>query len=135
MLFGSAIAVHLGALVQWQNLGFAVLSLTVLRMVPVALCLVGSGLRPESVLFIGWFGPRGLASVVFGLIALESLDVSADASTTVGVIATTVVLSVLLHGYTATPWARRYGAWASGPAHPTLETQAAVAPRRTSSRS
>jgi NhaP-type Na+/H+ or K+/H+ antiporter len=135
MLFGSAIAVHLGALVQWQNLGFAVLSLTVLRMVPVALCLVGSGLRPESVLFIGWFGPRGLASVVFGLIALESLDVSADASTTVGVIATTVVLSVLLHGYTATPWARRYGAWASGPGHPTLETQAAVAPRRTSSRS
>jgi len=134
MLFGTAIAVHLGALVQWQNLGFAVLSLTVLRMVPVALCLLGSGLRPPSVLFIGWFGPRGLASVVFALIALESLDVSADVSKTAGVIATTVVLSVLAHGYTATPWARRYGAWASGPARPTVETQAAVAPRRTSSR-
>ena len=134
MLFGTAIAIHLGALVQWQNLGFACLSLTVLRMVPVALSLLGSGLRLPSVLFIGWFGPRGLASVVFALIALESLDVSADVSNTAGIIATTVVLSVLLHGYTATPWARRYGAWASGPAHPKVETQASVAPRRTSSR-
>ena len=133
MLFGTALAVHLDVLVRWQNLGFAVLSLTVLRMVPVALCLLGSGLRAPSVLFIGWFGPRGLASVVFALIALESLDASSEVSQTVGVIATTVVLSVLAHGYTATPWARRYGAWASGPAHPTVETQAAVVPRRTRS--
>jgi len=133
MLFGTAIAVHLGGLVSWQNLGFAVLSLTVLRMVPVAVCLLGSGLRARTVLFIGWFGPRGLASVVFALIALESLDATPEVSQVVGVIATTVVLSVLAHGFTATPWARRYGAWASGPAHPALETRTAVAPRRTHS--
>jgi NhaP-type Na+/H+ or K+/H+ antiporter len=130
MLFGAALVTHLDVLVSWQGVGYAVLSLTVLRMLPVALCLVGSGLRAPTVLFIGWFGPRGLASVVFALIALESLDANADVSRTVGVIATTVVLSVVAHGYTATPGARRYGAWASGPAHPTVETGTAVAPRR-----
>ena len=131
MLFGTILAHHLDALASWPALGFAVLSLTVLRMVPVALCLLGTGLRAPSVLFIGWFGPRGLASVVFGLIALESLDQSPEVTRAVGVIATTVVLSVVAHGYTATPWARRYGAWASGPARPTVENQTAVAPRRT----
>ena len=134
MLFGTTIATHLRAIVSWQSLGFAVLSLTVLRMVPVALCLLGSGLRAPSVLFIGWFGPRGLASVVFALIALEELDASRDVSTTVGVIAITVGLSGVAPGCTATPWARRYGAWASGPVRPTVETQAAVAPRRTRQR-
>ena len=134
MLFGTALAHHLGALASLPTVGFALLSLTVLRMVPVALCLLGSGLRPPSVLFIGWFGPRGLASVVFALIALEDLDLGPEVSSTVGVIAATVVLSVLLHGYTAIPWARRYGTWASGPAHPAVETQATVAPRRTSAR-
>jgi sodium/hydrogen antiporter len=134
MLFGTAIATHLRQLLSPEPLAFAVLSLTLLRMAPVALSLLGSGLRLPSVAFIGWFGPRGLASVVFALIALESLSESADAQRAVGVIATTVLLSVLAHGYTATPWARRYGAWASGPAHPPVETQSAVAPRRTSSR-
>ena len=131
MLLGAILTRHLGALITWSSLAFAVLSLTVLRMVPVALCLLGTGLRAPSVLFIGWFGPRGLASVVFGLIALESLDQSPEVTRAVGVIATTVVLSVVAHGYTATPWARRYGAWAAGPARPTVENQAAVAPRRT----
>ena len=50
-----------------------VLALTVLRMVPVALALAGSGLDRATVFFVGWFGPRGLASVVFGLIAVDSL--------------------------------------------------------------
>ncbi|HYO20495.1 MAG TPA: cation:proton antiporter, partial [Dermatophilaceae bacterium] len=57
----------------WRELVFAVLALTLLRMLPVALSLLGTGLRPQTVGFIGWFGPRGLASVVFALIALESL--------------------------------------------------------------
>jgi len=131
MLFGTILTRHASALASWPALGFAILSLTVLRMVPVALCLLGTGLRVPSVLFIGWFGPRGLASVVFGLIALESLDASPEVNRAVGVIATTVVLSVVAHGCTATPWARRYGAWAAGPARPTVENRAAVAPRRT----
>jgi NhaP-type Na+/H+ or K+/H+ antiporter len=131
MLFATTLGTHLREVVTWQTIVFAVLSLTVLRMVPVALSLLGSGLRPPSVLFIGRFGPRGLASVVFGLIALESLDEDSALFTAVGVISTTVVLSVIAHGVTATPWARRYGAWASGPAHPQVEMQGTVAPRRT----
>ena len=59
-------------------------------------------------LFVGWFGPRGLASVVFGLLALEDLARSA-AKPAVTVIAFTVLLSVLAHGLSADPVAKRYG--------------------------
>ena len=78
MLFGAVVVTHLAPLMRWHSLLFAVLSLTVLRMLPVALCLLGSGLRSRSVAFIGWFGPRGLASVVFALIAFESLGAASD---------------------------------------------------------
>ena len=57
----------------WQAVAYAVLSLTVIRMLPVAVALAGARLGPPAVLFVGWFGPRGLASVVFGLLALEDL--------------------------------------------------------------
>ena len=90
---------------------YAVLSLTVVRMVPVALALLGSGLDRSSVLFVGWFGPRGLASLVFALLALE--DLGADADEAVAVIAVTVLLSVLVHGASAAPLAARYGARAA----------------------
>lgn len=86
---------------------YAVLSLTLVRMVPVALASLGSGLDRSSVLFIGWFGPRGLASLVFALLALEALGPAADEAVTV--IAVTVVLSVLAHGISAGPLAARYG--------------------------
>lgn len=86
---------------------YAVLSLTVVRMVPVVLASIGGGLDRDSVLFIGWFGPRGLASLVFGLLALEELG--SDADEAVAVIAVTVFLSVLAHGVTAGPLSSRYG--------------------------
>jgi NhaP-type Na+/H+ or K+/H+ antiporter len=86
---------------------YAVLSLTIVRMVPVALASIGSGLDRNTVLFVGWFGPRGLASLVFALIALEELGTGADE--TVAVIGLTVLLSVLAHGLTAAPLATRYG--------------------------
>jgi len=86
---------------------YAVLSLTVVRMLPVALALVGARLGRDSVLFIGWFGPRGLASLVFALLGLEALGGAADEA--VAVIATTVLLSVVAHGLTAAPLATRYG--------------------------
>lgn len=99
----SVVPAHLTAL----TLLYAVLSLTVVRMLPVALALTGSGLDRTTVLFVGWFGPRGLASLVFALLALEALGpVGRDA---VVVIAVTVLLSVLAHGFTATPLAARYG--------------------------
>jgi len=127
MLFGVTAAAHLEVLVRWQTLLFAALSLTALRMVPVALSLLGAGLRAPTVVFVGWFGPRGLASVVFALIAYESLDADPQVATVIGVIATTVTLSVIVHGVSAAPWARRYGAWAQR-THPEVESQGAVEP-------
>ena len=132
MVFGVIAVADLGRLFSWPNIVFAVLSLTVLRMVPVALSLLGSGLRLQTVAFVGWFGPRGLASIIFALIALESLDDDPAVATALGVIATTVVLSVLAHGVTASPWAERYGAWASQdpPRHRDDEDRGAPAPPR-----
>ena len=86
---------------------YAVLSLTVVRMVPVALASIGAGLGRDTVLFVGWFGPRGLASLVFALLALEELGPAADEALVV--IGLTVLLSVLAHGFTAAPLATRYG--------------------------
>jgi len=86
---------------------YAVLSLTLVRMVPVALSSLGARLDRETVLFIGWFGPRGLASLVFALLALEALGPAADEAASV--IAVTVFLSVLAHGVSAGPLAARYG--------------------------
>ncbi len=128
-LFGVVAVAHLADLASWRGLVFAVLSLTLLRMAPVAIALLGSGLRVPSVLFIGWFGPRGLASVVFALLAVESLPTSSGAAPVIGAIATTVLLSVVLHGLTADPWARRYGDWASR-TQPPVELSASVEPSR-----
>ena len=87
---------------------YAVLSLTVVRMLPVAIAAIGSGLDRNTILFVGWFGPRGLASLVFALLALEELGQS-EAALAVTIIAATVVLSVVAHGATAAPLASRYG--------------------------
>ena len=92
---------------------YAVLSLTAVRMVPVALALIGSGLDRNTILFVGWFGPRGLASLVFALLALEELGTEADEA--VAVIAVTVLLSVIAHGLSASPLANRYGRAAEPP--------------------
>ncbi|MEU2801554.1 cation:proton antiporter [Streptomyces sp. NPDC007117] len=109
LVFG---AVLLGPTLEdlsWRIVCYAVLSLTVVRMVPVALSLVGSGLRPPTVAYIGWFGPRGLASVVLGLLVLEEHVQGVEL---VGrVVAVTVGLSVLLHGISAVLLANRYGRW------------------------
>jgi NhaP-type Na+/H+ or K+/H+ antiporter len=129
MVFGAVAAAHLARLITWQNLVFAVLSLTVLRMIPIALCLLGTGLRPQTIVFVGWFGPRGLASIIFALIAYESLDAEPAVATVLSVIATTVTLSVVAHGLTASPCAQRYGSWVRR-THPAVESVEAVEPLR-----
>jgi NhaP-type Na+/H+ or K+/H+ antiporter len=96
---------------SWRAITYAVLSLTVVRILPVALSMVGLGLRRSTWLFMGWFGPRGLASVVFTLVALEDLQSgSAPQITLVQVATWTILLSVAAHGVTAGPLAARYGA-------------------------
>jgi NhaP-type Na+/H+ or K+/H+ antiporter len=87
---------------------YAVLSLTLVRMVPVALSLAGTHLKPSSVAFIGWFGPRGLASIVLLLIAMDEAPGIPGLSTIALVVATTILLSVFAHGITANPAIGRY---------------------------
>ena len=87
---------------------YAVLSLTFIRMIPVALSLIGSGLSFPSYLFLGWFGPRGLASILYVLLAVENESL-AGTETIFAVVMCTVLLSVLLHGVTAAPGAVAYG--------------------------
>jgi NhaP-type Na+/H+ or K+/H+ antiporter len=89
---------------------YAVLSLTVVRMVPVAIALARTHLRWATVAFMGWFGPRGLASVVFTLLALEDIERGDDGTMLVETITWTILLSVALHGISASPLAARYGA-------------------------
>lgn len=72
-----------------------------IRMVPVAIALAGSHLRAATVAFMGWFGPRGLASVVFTLLALEEIERGGDGPMLVETITWTILLSVVLHGISA----------------------------------
>ncbi len=107
VIFGSAVIGKAVGYFNWQMLLYAVLSLTLIRMLPVFLSLAGSGLNTESKLFIGWFGPRGLASIVFGVIVLNANLPNSRAMAVIVVY--TVILSILAHGITANPWARAYG--------------------------
>jgi len=92
--------------VSWPVILYAVLSLTIVRMLPVMLCLVGIKARLDSKMFLGWFGPRGLASIVFIVIVLgENLP---GADTLAAVVTWTVVLSVIAHGVSAVPLANKY---------------------------
>ncbi|MGY1753476.1 cation:proton antiporter domain-containing protein [Blastococcus sp. SYSU D01042] len=110
LLFGAIAVPVLLDSADWTTLLYAVLSLTVVRMVPVALALLGTT-DARTVLFVGWAGPRGLASLVFALLALESLGPGAEQA--VAVVSATVLLSVVAHGVSAAPLAARYGRWAA----------------------
>ena len=108
-LFGATLVPLAFEELDGRTVLYALASLTVIRMLPVALSLVRSGLDRPSVVFIGWFGPRGLASVVFALLAIEELgDTAPEVERAVATVALTVLLSVLLHGITARPGGRRY---------------------------
>jgi sodium/hydrogen antiporter len=107
LAFGAIAVVPAFEGLTWQRVLYAVISLTVIRMAPVALALAGARLGRAAVAFVGWFGPRGLASVVFALLALE--DLGQPAGPAVSVIAFTILLSVVAHGLTANPLAHRYG--------------------------
>lgn len=115
-LFGLVVVGDAIQAFSWTTLLYAVLSLTVIRMVPVAISLIGSGLRMPSVLFIGWFGPRGLASILFGVFLLE--DAAAPIADPIfSVVVSTVLLSIFAHGASAAYLSRGYGRWYQRTAH------------------
>jgi NhaP-type Na+/H+ or K+/H+ antiporter len=126
LAFGAVAVAPMFEHLTWQLVVYAVLSLTVIRMAPVALALTGAKLGWAATAFVGWFGPRGLASVVFALLALEDLGEKA-ASLAVAVITATVLLSVIAHGISAEPLARRYGA-VSAPAGKDKDSSAPPGP-------
>jgi len=109
---------------SWQAVLYAVLSLTVIRMLPVAFSLLGAKLQTDTILFLGWFGPRGIASLIYGLLVLEHALPQAEAL--FNIIILTVLLSTFLHGLTAVPFAKLYGdkadAMKDEPDMPEMET-------------
>ena len=107
VIFGAAVIGQAVGHFNWQIWLYAILSLTLIRMLPVFLVLTGMGVSTEGKLFMGWFGPRGLASIVFAVIVVNANVPNS------GVIAATAVctimLSILFHGITANPWAKGFG--------------------------
>ncbi len=95
--------------ITWRVVLYALLSLTVVRMLPVAVAMYRTDARWQTVAFMGWFGPRGLASVVFGLLALERGI--PEAHTLLATVVVTVGLSVFLHGITSVPLVASYHRW------------------------
>jgi NhaP-type Na+/H+ or K+/H+ antiporter len=105
-IFGAAVVGHLFESANWQAMAYAVLSLTLVRMLPVFLVVTGMGLRWDTKLFMGWFGPRGLASIVFiVMVVAEKLP---GQSTLASAVVGTILLSVIGHGLTANPLAKIY---------------------------
>ena len=110
LVFGAVLLVPAVETIDGTGVVYAVLSLTVIRMLPVALSMLGTGARRPTLAFLGWFGPRGLASIVFAAIVVEE----ADLPHTKVIVSTTlfaVALSVLAHGVSAAPLVHRYVAW------------------------
>ena len=112
-VFGAALLPEGIAHINLTVVLYAVLSLTVIRMIPISISLVGAGLRLPTQLFLGWFGPRGLASILFVLLILEGSDVP-HRDELLSITIVTVALSALLHGVSAAPLAKLYGRLTAG---------------------
>jgi NhaP-type Na+/H+ or K+/H+ antiporter len=131
LLFGAVLLGPALGELDWPIALYAVASLTVVRMLPVALAMMGTGMRRVTVGFLGWFGPRGLASIVFVLILLQETDLP-ERSLMLTVVTWTVALSVYAHGLTAGPGATRYANWyhALHEHHRVMPESASVAEQR-----
>lgn len=127
LIFGAVLVPKAIAHLSVSTVAYTLLSLTVVRMLPVMISLLGTGLRGPTVAFLGWFGPRGLASILFVLLVVEEgrLD---SGPLLEAVVMTTVLASAMLHGATAYPLARRYGLYATR-YEPVEESAGAVEPR------
>jgi NhaP-type Na+/H+ or K+/H+ antiporter len=110
VLFGAILLGPALGDLSWQLVLYAILSLTVVRMLPVAIAMLGTRARAPTLEFLGWFGPRGLASIVFAVIVVEESQLPHE-HLIVTAIYLTVGLSVFAHGLTAAPLAQRYALW------------------------
>jgi sodium/hydrogen antiporter len=115
LIFGAVFVGPMLSNLTWSAGLYAVLSLTVVRMVPVAIALVGTRPRLQTTAYVGWFGPRGLASIVFIVITLEGTTLI-HSGVIVSAVVATITLSVYAHGVTARPLTDRYARWYQG--HP-----------------
>ncbi|MXO91116.1 sodium:proton antiporter [Altererythrobacter aquaemixtae] len=113
LVFGLVLAPAGLAHASWQTAVLAIAFLTAVRIIPVVLSLTGTGLRWRDKLFLGWFGPRGLASILFGLLVMESYDIP-GMDEVLACVVLTVLISIVLHGASAFPIVRAYGAGAAG---------------------
>ncbi len=107
MIFGAALVPLAAHEISWQAVAYGVFALTLMRMVPVSLSLIGLKLHWPTHLFLGWFGPRGLASILFALLVVEEVGVAAREEILLITIIT-VAFSVFAHGMTAAPGASWY---------------------------
>jgi NhaP-type Na+/H+ or K+/H+ antiporter len=124
LVFGAVLLGPALEALSWQIVIYALLSLTVVRMLPVAIAMWGTHAKVPTVAFIGWFGPRGLASIVFAVFIEDTHQ--AHSSTILTATYLTVGLSVLLHGLSAAPLVRRYVDWyGAAERHPMMEDEPA----------
>jgi NhaP-type Na+/H+ or K+/H+ antiporter len=132
LMFGAVLLGPALEALTWQLALYALLSLTVVRMVPVTLAMLGSGARRQTVAFIAWFGPRGLASIVFAVLVEDSGQ--GHSATILAAAYLTVGASVFLHGLSAAPLVDRYSSWYArhGQAQARMERESALEhrPRR-----
>ncbi len=108
LIFGLAMVPVAAQYWGWRELAYALASLTVIRMVPVAISLTGAKLDWQTIALIGWFGPRGIASVLYLLMAIAAIGIEGYEQV-MSVIVLTIAISVYAHGISAMPFSRRYG--------------------------
>lgn len=104
VVFGATVVPRVLDAITWEIAAYAVLSLTLVRMLPVWISLRGTSMRLGEVLFVGWFGPRGLASIVFAVMATEANVPGADFISVV--VACTILFSIIGHGLSAKPFTK-----------------------------
>jgi NhaP-type Na+/H+ or K+/H+ antiporter len=108
-IFGAVVNQTLaGGAITWQVVVYALLALTVARMLPVVLALIGTDIRPKDRLVLGWAGPRGIATLVFGMLAFLDLA-GPEKDFVLAVTVVTVVASIVVHGLSTGLVARHYG--------------------------
>lgn len=120
LMFGALILLPALGAVTWQVIVMVVLALTVARMIPVAVAMIGTGLALPSILYMGWFGPRGLATVVYGALVVTNSQLQ-GISTITTVAMVTVGVSVFAHGMTAYAGSQKYADWYESKDHDGLE--------------